>query len=248
MPEELEGKVNTDGNDATDGNGGEGNETGGQDGNGGESTPQFNEVFSEDHREVFKDFTDEAGFVKHYKEVTGKAKSLEDKLPIVPETYESVDGVEIAETAKENFEQIQKFAKEELGLTQGQYDKFLKAMIQHDNDMITTLQGTNEEDINTLMEEEYKEGVATLKGEWGNETDDRLAQVQKFIAASGDDEFVTYLNETGLGNNPALVKFMYKISTHFKEDAFTDGKIESNDVKRNAEGSPVLTFPSMAKK
>lgn len=214
-------------------------------GDGGNTTPAFNELFPKEHRETFKSFEDANGFVTHYKEVTGKVKDLEGKVPVIPDTYEDVEGVTVPDEAKQSLENLQKFAKDDLGLSQAQYNKFLKATIQHDVKMVEDLKKGSDEEFDKLLKEQEKEAIAELKQDWGGDYDTKIKQVQGFIAASGDEELIEYLSETGLGNDPRLVKWAYKMSTHFKEDAFVDGKIEVNDVIRGDDGRPQLKFKKM---
>lgn len=203
-----------------------------------ESQQTFAEVFPEEHREMFQSFEDANGFVTHYKDLQGK-------VPQVPEKYEDIEGVEVNENNQEAFEALTKFSKEELGLTQDQFEKLTKAMVEHDTKLMNDLKSANDEEFEKVLEEQAKESEEELTKDWGNEYEPRLNQARNFLKAASDEEFMTYLDETGLGNDPRMVKFLYKMSTHFKEDAFTDGKIENNDVSRNQEGRPILKFQSM---
>lgn len=238
MPDEP---INEPGNTG-EGDGGEpqGGEPQGGEPQGGEGQQDslFAEVFPEEHREVFKEFKDANGFVHHYKELQGK-------VPQVPDKYDEIKDLDINDDNRESFEQLQKFSKDELGLTQAQFEKLTKAFVEHDTKLIQQLKESTDETWEKTLEAQEKESVEQLQSEWGNQYDTRIKRVQDFIKASSDAEFVEYLDETGLGNDPRMVKFVYKMSTHFEEDQFTTGKIENNEVARDATGAPMLKFPTM---
>lgn len=66
----------------------------------------------------------------------------------------------------------------------------------------------------------HKEGLETaitdaesaMKEEWGRAYEQNLAASQKAVQEYGGDELVQYLNESGLGNNPALIKAFANIA------------------------------------
>jgi hypothetical protein len=75
------------------------------------------------------------------------------------------------------------------------------------------------------QQEQNKRAAAEgLRKEWGNEYDGNLAKVQKINKLFGDDEWVKYLNN-GAGNEPALIKFLVKVSKQFSEDTLETGKL-----------------------
>jgi transcriptional regulator with XRE-family HTH domain len=194
-------------------------------------------MFPEESRDMFKEFDDPGKFADHYKEIKGK-------IPQVPEQYRDPDNLQVAEEAKENLERFKTFAKD-LGLTQSQYEKLLKGTIEHDTAVIERVRNAVDEDFEKLLDQQQEDAKAELQQVWGGDFEKKVSQVRGFIEASGDKEFVTYLEETGLGNDPRMVQYLYRISTHFKEDSFTNGVIEENDVRRGPDGSPVLRFDSM---
>ena len=72
-----------------------------------------------------------------------------------------------------------------------------------------------------------------LKNEWGKDYEPRMAAVQRAVKAMADEKDVAML-EAGLGNNPALVRFMDKFAKHFKEDSAVQGEhgIPADEAKR----------------
>lgn len=86
-----------------------------------------------------------------------------------------------------------------------------------------------ESDINGLVETETKksqeemlQGINKLKQEWGEEGFKKNAHMGHAAAKHfGGDEFVKYLNDTGLGNDPMLIKIFSQIGNKLKsEDTF----------------------------
>lgn len=56
---------------------------------------------------------------------------------------------------------------------------------------------------------------------------------KKALAAFGDEELTRYLDETGFGNHPALVKFVHKVGKSLTEDSMIPG---------NPSGGPKKSF------
>lgn len=60
--------------------------------------------------------------------------------------------------------------------------------------------------------------ILQLKAEWGVHFDDNVKNARKALDAYGDKAFKQYMDETGLGNHPALVKAFAKIGRELSED------------------------------
>ena len=58
----------------------------------------------------------------------------------------------------------------------------------------------------------------TLRTEWGSNYDSEVKNALKAVDTYGGKEFKDYLNTTGLGNHPALVKAFAKIGRELSED------------------------------
>jgi len=76
-----------------------------------------------------------------------------------------------------------------------------------------------------------EEAVNGLKSEWGDAFDQNLRKAKLAVLEFGGQDFQAYLNESGLGNDPQLIKAFSKIGdSFFKEDKF------------NAEGKPAYSM------
>lgn len=63
------------------------------------------------------------------------------------------------------------------------------------------------------------ENIAAIEKEYGSALPERVALSKRFIAHFDDKgEFATLLNETGLGNDPRMFRFIDKMAKQMKED------------------------------
>jgi len=67
------------------------------------------------------------------------------------------------------------------------------------------------------------EAVASLKEEWKGEYETNVDLANAMVKRYGGDELSEHLETTGLGNNPALIKFLANVGKHFSEDT-SDGR------------------------
>jgi hypothetical protein len=76
-----------------------------------------------------------------------------------------------------------------------------------------TMQANQSEAIENAMND--------LKQSWGEQFDSELRMAKLAVKEFGGDEFINYLNESGLGNNAQLIKLMNTVGKQFfKEDKF----------------------------
>ncbi len=214
----------------------------GEAGKKGNDPISFMDGIPEADREGFGDFQGKTvgEFVKHY-------KSLQDGKITIPDTYEPIENIEVKNQG--NYDALSKFCKEDLGLTQDQFSKLLPAMVTRDQTVLNEFQKSvtdmNEAELDKVLTEEAEAAKATLMQEWGGTCEARTAAATGLVKALSDDDFVDYLAETGLGNDPRMLKAFYKLSTYISEDSFIDGAIEENDVERDITGAPMLKFGKM---
>lgn len=65
---------------------------------------------------------------------------------------------------------------------------------------------------------EMEEQIGGLKKEWGQAYDQQLNLAKQAVKKFGGPEFAAYLNESGLGNNVQIIKFMAKMGSMMGED------------------------------
>jgi hypothetical protein len=74
-----------------------------------------------------------------------------------------------------------------------------------------------------------QEAEATMRKEYGKQFDGNIANARALIAKFGGEEAAKALEETGVGNNPHLIRMMVKIASQFTED----GNIHLGDAQPN---------------
>ena len=62
-----------------------------------------------------------------------------------------------------------------------------------------------------------------LKKEWGDAFDSKIHSAKAVLEKFGDDETKQFIRESGLGNDPRIVKFLEKIGSSLKEARMIDG-------------------------
>jgi len=136
---------------------------------------------------------------------------------------ETADGYEVAlsEGSKLSEDALGslKAKAHELGILPSQ----LKGLVSFQEEMAIS----SEKSIMESIENKQNEAINTLKTEWGAEYDKRLSAAANMVKEFGGEELQKYLNETGYGNDPMLVKTFYKIAQGMGEGRF-EGDSEAN--------------------
>ena len=70
---------------------------------------------------------------------------------------------------------------------------------------------------------EQEQAASALKDEWGADYSVRLAQAARAARYFGGEDLVTLLNESGLGNNPQLIRAFEKAGALLGEDTLKGG-------------------------
>lgn len=186
-----------------------------------------------------KTFTKPGDFVKSALEIKAKHDDLESKLanalikpgegakeedvrafykalgvPDKPEEYEMkpVEGAEHDEKVKAWSRGIfhkANLTKDQAEIISREYDVYLTEFMK----------SQDEASVAAKTEAEGK-----LKTEWGNEYDKNLEITRRGFQKFSDTEFAKFLDETGVGNNPVLIKAFYKIGLALAEDNSPTGK------------------------
>ena len=79
---------------------------------------------------------------------------------------------------------------------------------------------TLQNDRQTASEEEV---MAQLREEWGDQTEVNTKRAERVAELMGGEEFKSWLNETGAGNDTRLIKAMYQIAELVGEDTLERG-------------------------
>lgn len=72
------------------------------------------------------------------------------------------------------------------------------------------------------QEKQMTEQWDALSKEWGAGFEKNMNAAKAVIKEFGDESFVNYLNESGLGDDPKLARFLANIGSNLKEDSFNE--------------------------
>jgi hypothetical protein len=113
---------------------------------------------------------------------------------------------------KLNDETIGKF--KEVAFKSGILPKQAKALV----DWFSEHEENTLKNVATERENAHKLGIDNLKKEWGQGYDKEIGSARVFMKEVGGDEFKQYLESTGLGNDPVMIKFLAKAGKLLGED------------------------------
>ncbi|HHU2814405.1 peptidase [Escherichia coli] len=153
----------------------------------------------------------------------GKEKD-DKKAEGAPEKYEfkAAEGVELDTEALKDFEPVAR----ELNLTNEQAQKLVDAYPK-------ILAGVQQRQADAWQKqtEQWAADVKADKDIGGDKLTSNLSAAQRALEQFGSDDLKEYLNGTGLGNHPALVKFCVKVGKAMSEDKMVTG---GNEGQRTA--------------
>ncbi|MEH3580938.1 peptidase [Enterobacter cloacae] len=148
------------------------------------------------------------------------AEEKDQKQEGAPEKYEFTagEGVELDTEALKDFEPVAR----ELNLTNEQAQKLVDAYPK-------ILAGVQQRQAEAWQKqtEGWAETVKADKEIGGDKLTANLSAAQRALEQFGDPELKEYLDSTGLGNHPALVKAFIKVGKAMSEDKVVTGGHES---------------------
>ncbi|HAS0837772.1 peptidase [Enterobacter hormaechei] len=149
------------------------------------------------------------------------AEEKEQKQEGAPEKYEfkPAEGQELDTAALEQFEPIAR----ELNLTNEQAQK----MVDLYGTKIMPMVQKQQAEAWQKQTEGWAETVKADKEIGGDKLTANLSAAQRALEQFGDPELKEYLDSTGLGNHPALVKAFIKVGKAMSEDKVVTGGHES---------------------
>lgn len=152
------------------------------------------------------------------------AEDKEQKPEGAPEKYEftTAEGVELDTEAMKDFEPVAR----DLNLTNEQAQKLVDAYPK----ILAGVQ-QRQADAWQAQTEQWATDVKADKDIGGDKLTGNLSAAQRALDQFGTPELKEYLNTTGLGNHPDLVKTFVKIGKAMSEDGMVDG---SNQGQRSA--------------
>ena len=147
-------------------------------------------------------------------------KKDDDKPEGAPEKYEfqAAEGVELDTEALKEFEPVAR----EMNLTNEQAQKLVDVYPK-------ILAGVQQRQVEAWQQttEQWAADVKADKEIGGDKLPSNLSAAQRALDQFGTPELKTYLNDTGLGNHPDLVKAFVKIGKAMSEDKVLSGGHDS---------------------
>ena len=137
---------------------------------------------------------------------------------------ESVDKYEISAKEEVDQEFFDKFKQtaHTAGILPNQAQQLFDWYNEASAEMVQTHQ--------TQADASEKQARDSLKGEWGSAYDSKLKAAQAAVTHYGDEKLTAFLDETGLGNNPNLIRTFSRMGESLSEDSFKDGNAPSLGV------------------
>lgn len=200
----------------------------------GDATGNWYDSFGEGHADHFKGFESADKFVEDLVSVKGK-------IPVIPETTEGYTFEKPEDHPYEvNKDALQAFAAKahEMKMTPEQFKSVVAYQLSLDK----------EAHGNAVAQ--LKKDEDGLKAEWGTEFKGRLDKSVLVMNHLFGDDFKNVIKTMNLGDNPAFVKGMYKLSTMISEDKFVPSTHKEDPKPKNIDtqtGKRMLSFPSMEK-
>jgi len=157
----------------------------------------------------------------------------------MPDTFEGYDLSKPQELPDglnydEEFEKAFKAAAHKAGLTKNQarglYDWYNNRMIEQ------------VKAFGSIKQQGFQKAEATMRQEWGDNFDTESKLTRRFVEKYGGQELQAYFDETGLGNDPRLIRALNKAAHAVGEDSLVGGE-ETGGAPERTPG--VLNYPSM---
>ena len=167
----------------------------------------FLESLPEDLRAIadLKEFQGADSLAKAFVDLKAKFQA-----PEKPEGYEYKPGEGEKPITKEMLAAFQKTAH-----SAGMNGEQFQQVVGWWNKMVA-----NEAQNRTVM---MKSEITKLEQEWGNQTKPNLEVAKKAFRQFATDEEVKFMEATGLGNSPAILKLFHRIGTSISEGKFIEG-------------------------
>jgi hypothetical protein len=142
------------------------------------------------------------------------------EAPVVDYTIEGIDRSDPVAS------EYEKYVKQ-LGLSPEQATSLYKWASERSQQLKTNQ--TGEQDIESLN----KKGMAELQKMWGQTVDQNLRAAQNVFRKLPPD-VADYIDRSGLGSNPAIVRAFYELSKNLEDRSIQKGEISGVDNAQSA--------------
>lgn len=178
---------------------------------------------------------------KSHLELNNKYTELQASLPQLPGTpdeykFDVPEGVKLDE---ESVSEFRKFAFENKIPTE-LANKLIGFNLQIQKK--ATERAISE--FNQKVDNGRKESERVLKGEWTTNYDQNVALAQRVANKYLPENIKKYLNDSGFGDNPELVKAFYEIGKVLSEDTLAVGQPAGRERTRGEHGQVLFDLPN----
>ena len=184
--------------------------------------------------EDLKAFKDPAEVAKAFLDTKGKLQAP----PESPDAYQ----LEIPEGVRvdEGFVKSAKTWAHQAGMSEAQFKAFAAPYIEA------------QRQVEQSMAQAEQAGIDGLKTEWGGQFDENVQTAKRALKQFAGEEFLAFLDQSRLGNNPIMIKTFVAIGKAISEDKLIEGDgagLPPGEVKRTSHGTPILAeYPDMRPK
>lgn len=174
---------------------------------------------------------------KQEAEKAEKKDGIAPPAKIVPDKYtlKAPEGMTIDDKALEQFSPVFK----KVGLSQEDAQALADTFAPY---MQQQIEARAQENLK-VFKDMVAEWGEKAKQEQGADYAKKLSVAAKLMDKFGDPEFREMLNETGVGNHPAMIRFMIKVGNQFAQDSLADSGMKKGDD--SVEAAAKKLFPTM---
>jgi hypothetical protein len=167
---------------------------------------------------------------------------VHDKVPQVPASPDkyALEGIKASDAVLKSYREMAHKA----GMTEAQ----AKAGFEYWAGLATSQRQAAQQAAEAAAKTASAEAETKLKADWAANYDANMAKAKETLKRFGGDEFVQFLDTSGLGNNPTMAKFLLEVRKVMSEDVFVPNS--GNQPKtgpKDQVGDRMLDFPSMKK-
>lgn len=94
-------------------------------------------------------------------------------------------------------------------------------------------------EVAPVMAAKQREAVEAVRTQWadealadkdfgGDKLPESLATAQRALKEFGDESLTAFLDESGLGNHPGVIRMLWKVGNAISEDRFVSGGVSTN--------------------
>lgn len=168
--------------------------------------------------------------------------------PEKPDEYElPQEGLPEDFEPNEEFLNVMQQEAHEAGLSKQQFAKIARRIINANVE--------HQQKQQQQQQEQKEQQLTALKKEWGEAFDQNVGLAKEAVERIGGDELKQALNQTGLGDNPALVKAFAEVGKFVKQDEvigeggkaslrMTPDEVDKEVERVKKENQDILTSPA----